>query len=114
MRTFWVLASAGATVVICAALLAGQDDIRRLRRMRARGPGRRRAGPRPGAADRGPPGYLEVSHGWVLAAIPARGLALPDAVALNQQARLGRPGPWPDALLSLLGEFRGAVPPECR
>ena len=64
--------------------------------------------------DSRPIGYLEVSQGWALAAIPARGLALPDAVALNQQARLGRPGPWPDALLSLLGEFRAAVPPARR
>jgi hypothetical protein len=64
--------------------------------------------------DSRPIGYLEVSQGWALAAIPARGLALPDAVALNQQARLGRPGPWPDALLGLLGEFRAAVPPGCR
>ena len=33
MNRFWVLASADATVAVCAALLAGKDDIRRLPRM---------------------------------------------------------------------------------
>ena len=34
MKKFWMLASAGAAVAVCAALLAGKDDIRRFRRMR--------------------------------------------------------------------------------
>ncbi len=57
---------------------------------------------------------LEVSGGWAMAAIQAGGLAVPDAVALNRQQRLGHPGPWPDALLSLLAGFREHVPPGAR
>jgi hypothetical protein len=33
MKKFLLLASAGATVAVCAALLAGQGDIRRFVRM---------------------------------------------------------------------------------
>lgn len=33
MKKFWMLASVGATVAVCAALLAGKDDILRFRRM---------------------------------------------------------------------------------
>ena len=47
-------------------------------------------------------------------AIQAGGLAVPDAVALSRQQRLGHPGPWPDALLSLLAGFREHVPPAAR
>jgi hypothetical protein len=54
---------------------------------------------------------LEVSGGWAMTAIQAGGLAVPDAVALSRQQCLGHPGPWPDALLSLLAGFRGHVPP---
>jgi hypothetical protein len=57
---------------------------------------------------------LEVSGGWAMTAIQAGGLAVPDAVALSRQQRLGHPGPWPDALLSLLAGFRGHVPPGAR
>jgi hypothetical protein len=39
---------------------------------------------------------------------------VPDAVALSRQQRLGHPGPWPDALLSLLAGFREHVPPAAR
>ena len=53
---------------------------------------------------------LEVSGGWAMTAIQAGGLAVPDAVALSRQRRLGHPGPWPDALLSLLAAFREHVP----
>ena len=44
----------------------------------------------------------------------ARGLAVPDAVALSSQGRTGRPGPWLDALLGLLQAFRDLVPPVLR
>ena len=33
MKKFWMLASVGATVAVCVALLAGKDDIIRFRRM---------------------------------------------------------------------------------
>jgi hypothetical protein len=49
-----------------------------------------------------------------MTAIQAGGLAVPDAVALSRQQCLGHPGPWPDALLSLLAGFRGHVPPGAR
>ncbi len=57
---------------------------------------------------------LEVSGGWAMTAIQAGGLAVPDAVALGRQQRLGHPGPWPDALLSLLAGFREQIPPGAR
>lgn len=34
MKKFVMLASAGVTVAVCVALLAGKDDIRRFARMR--------------------------------------------------------------------------------
>lgn len=34
MKKFLMLASAGVTVAVCLALLAGRDDIRRFLRMR--------------------------------------------------------------------------------
>jgi len=56
---------------------------------------------------------IEISGGWAMTAIQARGLAMPDAVALElpRQGRPGHPGPWPDALLALLWSFRDLVPP---
>jgi hypothetical protein len=57
---------------------------------------------------------VEVSGGWAMAAIQAGGLAVPDVVALSRQARQGHPGPWPDALLALLRNFRDQVPPTHR
>jgi hypothetical protein len=45
----------------------------------------------------------------VMCAIQAGGMAAPDAVELSMQGRPGHPGPWPDALLRLLREFRGHV-----
>jgi hypothetical protein len=54
---------------------------------------------------------IEVSEGWAMAAIQGAGLAVPDVVALNRQARLGHPGPWPDALLAVLGDLRARVRP---
>jgi hypothetical protein len=33
MKKFWILASASATVFVCAALIAGSSDIRRFVRM---------------------------------------------------------------------------------
>jgi len=57
---------------------------------------------------------LEVSGGWAMTAIQAGGLAVPDMVALSRQQRLGHPGPWPDALLSLLAGFREHAAPGAR
>jgi hypothetical protein len=53
---------------------------------------------------------LEVSSGWALAAIQARGLARPEQAELQLQGRPGHPGPWPDVLLRLLRGFRDRVP----
>ncbi|HEX4789195.1 MAG TPA: hypothetical protein VH372_12080 [Actinospica sp.] len=55
------------------------------------------------------PVALEVSAGWALCALQARGMAVPDAVALERHRRLGVPGPWPDALLQILAELRAMV-----
>lgn len=52
---------------------------------------------------------IEVSGGWALCAIQARGFAVPDDVALDRHLRLGVPGPWPDALLEILAELRAVV-----
>jgi hypothetical protein len=57
---------------------------------------------------------IEVSAGWVMTAVHANRLAVPDAVALQGKGRPGRPGPWPDALLGLLAGFRDRIPPACR
>jgi hypothetical protein len=57
---------------------------------------------------------LEVSSGWALAAVQARGLARPENVELQLQGRAGHPGPWPDVLLRLLRGFRDRVPPACK
>jgi hypothetical protein len=57
---------------------------------------------------------IEVSNGWALAAVQARGLARPEAVELQLQGRPGHPGPWPDVLLRLLRGFRDRVPTSCR
>jgi len=35
MKKWWMLASAGTTVAVCVALMAGKDDIRRFCRMRS-------------------------------------------------------------------------------
>lgn len=55
------------------------------------------------------PVALEVSEGWALCAIQARGFAVDDEVALERHRRLGVPGPWPDALLEILAELRAVV-----
>jgi hypothetical protein len=57
---------------------------------------------------------IEVSNGWALTAVQARGLARPDELELRMQGRNGHPGPWPDVLLQLLRGFRDHVPPPCR
>ena len=59
--------------------------------------------------DDGHPVAIEVSGGWALTAVQAGAPTVPDAVALDQQQRLGLPGPWPDALLGMLGELRAIV-----
>jgi hypothetical protein len=55
------------------------------------------------------PVALEVNAGWALCALQARGMAVPDAVALDRHRRLGVPGPWPDALLQILAELRAML-----
>ena len=60
---------------------------------------------------------IEASGGWALAAIPARGMVTPDAVAIRLQhehPHPGHAGPWPDALLAVLATFRDLVPAACR
>jgi hypothetical protein len=57
---------------------------------------------------------IEVSSGWALAAVQARGLARPEQTELLMQGRPGHPGPWPDVLLRLLRGFRDRVPPDCK
>jgi hypothetical protein len=57
---------------------------------------------------------IEVSSGWALAAVQARGLARPDNIELQMQGRAGHPGPWPDVLLRLLRGFRERVPAGCK
>ncbi len=60
---------------------------------------------------------IEVSGGWALAAVQARGLVTPDAVAIRLQRERPHPGhsgPWPDALLAVLAAFRNLVPAACR
>ncbi len=55
--------------------------------------------------------------GWALAAVQARGMVTPDAVAIRlrqEHPHPGHAGPWPDALLAVLAAFRDLVPPACR
>ena len=52
-----------------------------------------------------------------VAAVQARGMVTPDAVAIRlrlEHPHPGHAGPWPDALLGVLAAFRELVPPACR
>jgi hypothetical protein len=60
---------------------------------------------------------IEASGGWALAAVQARGMVTPDAVAIRlrqEHPHPGHAGLWPDALLAVLATFRDLVPAACR
>jgi hypothetical protein len=54
MKKFWMLASASATVFVCAALIAGSSDIRRFVRMHNMRQARTQSHSRGPGADRRP------------------------------------------------------------